>query len=238
MRSRLVLVMLIVLAVTVTAVLLATAVVAQEQEEEEEEGAPPTPPRGIPTGPPSPPTAPPPTEPAAPPTPAPTAAPALPPMGLMGPRPKPEAPPQMQMPPALLHKLKMQRWAQPQGRGETVLLVVANNKPIVSKSLGSTTLVCLEGGVLAALGAQGRWDGDARVITITKGQRTITMKLGGVTMNVDGIPQPLKAPSRNLPSDIPTPSGKIWIPLRPVVEALGGKVIWNKAAPLVIVSPY
>ncbi|MFQ6132206.1 MAG: copper amine oxidase N-terminal domain-containing protein [Armatimonadota bacterium] len=149
-----------------------------------------------------------------------------------------ETTPQMQMPPALLHKLAMQRLAQPQGRGETMLQVVVSGKSIMSKMLANTALVCLEGGALEALGAQGMWDGDARVITIRKGQRTITTKLGGVTMQVDGVPRRLNAPSRNLPSDIPTPGGKIWIPLRPVVEALGGKIVWNKAANIVMVSPY
>jgi len=164
--------------------------------------------------------------------------PSMPPLALPAARPKGGPPAQMQMPPALLHQLAMQRLAQPQGRGEIMLLIIVGQKPIIGRIVGNTALVCLEGGALEALGAQGRWDGDAREITITKGQRTITMKLGGVTMKVDGLPRRLTTPSRNAPSDIPTPAGQIWIPLSPVLKALGGKVVWNRAAGIVWASPY
>jgi len=67
------------------------------------------------------------------------------------------------------------------------------------------------------------WNGEKRQITIEDkaNRRTIVLTIGKLTATVDGKPKQLQvAPTIS-------PSGKTYVPIRFIAEALGAEVSWN-----------
>jgi hypothetical protein len=86
---------------------------------------------------------------------------------------------------------------------------------------GSAILVPLRG-VFERLGAAVQYDPENKTIVATKGQRTITLRVGDSVATVDGKQQTLSAPAA-------AENGATLVPLRFVSEALGAAVKWDAA---------
>ena len=206
--------------------------------------APPTPPTApMPPAMPSGGAAPPPiTIPSGPPSAAPLmGGPAMPSGPLLG-APRPTEPEKhMQVPPALVRERMLERAKQPKGGSEVPVVVMMGDTPFMGQMLGGSIMVPLESSPgrhpLASIGITAAWDANARVITASKGGRTVSMGLGAVLADVSGTRRRVSAPSRILPSDCPTVSGKLFVPLKFVVESLGGSVHYDASKGTVFASP-
>jgi hypothetical protein len=80
-----------------------------------------------------------------------------------------------------------------------------------------------------ALGAITCWDAKTQTITITKGNTTINMVIGGTTLTVNG-----KAQTMDVAPEIS--GGRTYLPAKYVSEALGFTVAWDPADQTVTVN--
>ena len=91
-----------------------------------------------------------------------------------------------------------------------------------------TTMVPVRG-VFEHLGAQVSWDAAAREAVITRGSRRIVLRQGSAQATVDGE-------SVRLPRAAEIRDGKMFVPLRFVVENLGLKPTWQLESRTVILE--
>lgn len=94
---------------------------------------------------------------------------------------------------------------------------------------GGRVLVPLRG-VLESLGAQVDWRAAEKRVTVRLGPRLVELTPGRDVGLVDGVERPLDAPARLV-------QGRLFIPLRFVSEAVGGRVEWQPAASTVLIEP-
>jgi hypothetical protein len=85
--------------------------------------------------------------------------------------------------------------------------------------VGGTTLVMVAP-VVKFLEAQSEWNAGAKTLKITRGERTLTLIVGQTTATGNAGPVALGAAATVL-------EGSLYIPLRPVAEALGAEVTWD-----------
>jgi exopolysaccharide biosynthesis protein len=83
-----------------------------------------------------------------------------------------------------------------------------------------TTMVPLRG-ILERIGADFKWDGNAKTLTVKQGNRQIFLRVGEMMIQVNGNSQSLT----EAPVII---EGHIYLPLRAVIESLGGQVSWDQ----------
>jgi hypothetical protein len=83
-----------------------------------------------------------------------------------------------------------------------------------------TTMVPLRG-ILERIGADFKWDGNARTLTVKQGNRQLFLRVDDKVIQVNGKSQSLA----EAPIII---EGHIYLPLRAVIEALGGQVGWDQ----------
>ncbi len=146
----------------------------------------------------------------------------------------------MQVPPALIRERMLQQAHEPKGGSEVPVVIMMGSTPVMGRVLRGSALVPLESKPgrrpLAAAGINASWDANARVITASRGGRTLSMQLGAVVASVGGVKKRVAFPSRVLPSDCPTVPGKIFVPLKFVVESLGGQVRYDTGTGIVRVT--
>lgn len=93
----------------------------------------------------------------------------------------------------------------------------------------NTTLVPLRV-ISENLGAEVKWNGQAKTVTITQGDKVIVLKIGQKTATVNGEKKTLDlAPER-------TADGVTMVPVRFVSENLNTTVKWDKASKTVIIT--
>ncbi len=114
------------------------------------------------------------------------------------------------------------------------IAVTLNNRPIafpagqVPVQSGGSVLVPLRG-VFEALGASVKFDAATKTINAVRGDKTITLRLGDATGQINGSPVPLAAPAQVV-------SGATLVPLRFVAEAFGAQVKWEAAQRTVTIT--
>ncbi len=112
------------------------------------------------------------------------------------------------------------------------LLLYLNNKKVLSNGVPSRlneapylknkyTLVPLRF-ISENLGANVRWDGKTKTVTITDGDKTIKLVEGKKTVSVNGK-------TVSIDTAIEIKKGTTFVPLRFISEQLGAKVQWNQA---------
>ncbi len=79
------------------------------------------------------------------------------------------------------------------------------------------------------VGADVVWQGETNTVVITKGDDTITLKIGSDTMVVNGTATALEAPAQLV-------GGRTFVPLRAIAEALGKIVYYNGSENMIIVG--
>jgi len=90
------------------------------------------------------------------------------------------------------------------------------------------TLVPLRG-IFEALGAQIQWDSNTKTITATKGSLVIVLKVGESTAYINNEKVSVDTPAKIV-------SGRTFVPLRFVSEAMGSTVDWDSKTKTVTIS--
>jgi oligoendopeptidase F len=83
--------------------------------------------------------------------------------------------------------------------------------------------------IFESLGANIKWDGATQTVTATKGDTTVTLKLGASTATVNGKTVTLQQPAQTINS-------RALVPTRFVAEALGAIVSWDSATNTVVIT--
>ncbi len=78
-----------------------------------------------------------------------------------------------------------------------------------------------------SLGADVNWNSNTSTAVITLGKNVVKLKLGSIKMNVNGKESTLDVPAETI-------QGRIFIPLRAMVEALGKEVFYDRG--LIVIS--
>lgn len=104
-------------------------------------------------------------------------------------------------------------------------LDLAGRKPIIENG---TTLIPLRA-VFEKLGGNVEWIAETRSIVITRGDLRLELSIGSYTMTKNGEKIELAVPARLINSTT-------YIPLRAVVQALGGSIEWNGAEKIITIT--
>jgi len=83
--------------------------------------------------------------------------------------------------------------------------------------------------IFELLGATIKWDDATQTVTATKGNTTVTLKVGATTATVNGTSVTLAQPAQ-------ITNGRALVPTRFVGEALGAKVEWDAANNTVVIT--
>ncbi|HHY95643.1 MAG TPA: tetratricopeptide repeat protein [Firmicutes bacterium] len=83
--------------------------------------------------------------------------------------------------------------------------------------------------IAEALGAEVRWDGETRTVTVVKAGKVVLIPVGSLKASVDGVEVSLDAPAVII-------GGRTLIPLRFVSESLGAAVDWFGQGQVVAVN--
>lgn len=105
------------------------------------------------------------------------------------------------------------------------MLDLSGRKPIIENG---TTLIPLRA-VFEKLGGKVDWIADTRSIVITRGSLKLELAIGSYTMKKNGEDIQLAVPARLINSTT-------YIPLRAVVQALGGEIGWDGANKLITIT--
>jgi hypothetical protein len=84
-------------------------------------------------------------------------------------------------------------------------------------------------GVLEHLGARIDWFPQHKVVSATRGERTITLGIGDDYGTVNGRVVPLAVPAQ-------IRRGRTMVPLRYLSEALGAYVVWDESRRVVVIT--
>ena len=104
-----------------------------------------------------------------------------------------------------------------------VIKVMVNGKKVLFDVLPTSqngrTLVPLRA-IFEALGAEIEWDGETQTIKATKGDLSISLKIGSNNMTVNGENKELEVPAQSI-------DGRTLVPVRAISEAFGCDVQWD-----------
>ena len=111
--------------------------------------------------------------------------------------------------------------------GSEQVRIDAKNSAVVPYTENGRTLIPVRF-VAERFGADVTWDGVNEIVTITLGDKTVSLKIGDSKYTIDGSEYELDVPAK-------VENGRTLIPLRAVAEALNKKVFWDDRG-LIIVS--
>ncbi len=113
-------------------------------------------------------------------------------------------------------------------RGSNIAQIDENNADVVPVIKNDRTLVPVRV-ISESFGCDVAWDGSTQTATITKGGKTIAIKIGSSSMMVDGVSVPLDAAAEII-------NDRTFVPLRAITEALGKTVYYNDAYKMIIIG--
>ncbi len=119
----------------------------------------------------------------------------------------------------LSNALIVKRYDRPQVQVAVNGQLIAGMRGFVTES--GVTMVPFRG-IFERIGAEFRWDGDARVLTAKRGAVELTLRPDAAQATVGGRSVPLDAAAVIV-------DGHMYIPLRFVAETLGAAVTWDQA---------